>query len=151
MDVAVNAQVFPLLKGEITLQEALDGKDDVLQKLSYPEKRLDFCGYRHLHVSDMEAIAAHHLGLSAEACSVPWVNKWLHGSFNVCIPIYANGTKGRCDLADASVVGAVHGALSSPPLLTTQVAPTTLRGMAPWTSSPVALRCPAPSPEPFNR
>jgi len=69
----------------------LDGGHDVLRKLSYPEKRLDFCGYLHLHASDMEAIAAHHLGLSAEACSVPWVNEWLHGSFNVCIPIYVNG------------------------------------------------------------
>ncbi len=84
---------LPLLTGNITLDEALDDEDDVLQKISYPEKRLDLCSYLHAHAADIEAIAAHHLGLPANSCKVPWVNEWLHGSFNICIPIYVNETK----------------------------------------------------------
>lgn len=36
----------------------------------------------------MKAVVAHHLNLiSPAACEVSPVEDWLHGSFNVCIPI----------------------------------------------------------------
>lgn len=84
---------LPLLAGGITLSEALDEEDDILKKLTYPEKRLDFCGYLHAHAKDMEAVVSHHLHVSREACRTPWVNEWIHGSFNICIPIYVHGEK----------------------------------------------------------
>jgi len=84
---------LPLLTGRITLSEALDEEDNVLEKLSYPEKRLDFCSYLHTHTDEIKAIVSHHLGVPKDACQVPWVDEWLHGSFNICIPIYINAAK----------------------------------------------------------
>ncbi|RMZ76687.1 hypothetical protein DV738_g4851, partial [Chaetothyriales sp. CBS 135597] len=84
---------LPLLTGTITLSEALDDEADVLRKLTYPEKRLDFYQFLHAHAREIEAIVSHHLGLSAGSCRTPWVSEWVHGSFNVCIPIYVNGIK----------------------------------------------------------
>lgn len=84
---------LPLLKGSITLSEALEEEDDILQKLSYPEKRLDFCAYLHTHSKEIEAIVSHHLGVPRDSCHVPWVDKWVHGSFNICIPVLVNAGK----------------------------------------------------------
>lgn len=84
---------LPLLAGRITLSEALDEEDDILRKLTYPEKRLDFCSYLHAHAKELETIVSHHLHISRETCRAPYVDEWMHGSFNVCIPIYVNGEK----------------------------------------------------------
>ncbi|KAJ5111872.1 hypothetical protein NUU61_001502 [Penicillium alfredii] len=35
----------------------------------------------------MERAVAHHLNLSATVCHVAGIEDWLHGSFNVCVPI----------------------------------------------------------------
>lgn len=84
---------LPLLTGKITLSEALDEEDDILEKLSYPEKRLNFCNYLHAHANQIESIVSHHLRISRDSCRAPWVNEWIHGSFNVCVPIYVNDEK----------------------------------------------------------
>lgn len=84
---------LPLLTGKITLSEALDEEDDILEKLSYPEKRLNFCNYLHAHANEIESIVSHHLSISRDLCRAPWVNEWIHGSFNVCVPIYVNDEK----------------------------------------------------------
>ncbi|KAL2755358.1 hypothetical protein ACRALDRAFT_1076969 [Sodiomyces alcalophilus JCM 7366] len=84
---------LPLLAGAITFSEAVDDETDVLRKLSYPEKRLDFYQFLHTHASDIETIVSHHLGVSRDTCRVPWVDEWVHGSFNVCIPVYVHGRK----------------------------------------------------------
>ncbi|KAL2256487.1 hypothetical protein VTK26DRAFT_1598 [Humicola hyalothermophila] len=84
---------LPLLTGKITLSEALDEEDNILEKLSYPEKRLDFCAYLYTHANDIKAIVAHHVAVTRESCKIPWVDEWLHGSFNICIPVYINGVK----------------------------------------------------------
>lgn len=84
---------LPLLTSRITLSEALDEEDNVLQKLSYPEKRLDFRSYLHAHANDIEAIVSHHTAGPRKSCKIPWVDEWLPGSFNVCIPVYVDGAK----------------------------------------------------------
>lgn len=83
----------PLLSGKITLSEAIDDESDVLRKLSYPEKRLDFYQFLQAHASEIQTIVSHHLGIPRDSCRTPWINEWLHGSFNVCIPIYVCGEK----------------------------------------------------------
>ncbi|KAG7148048.1 hypothetical protein HYQ46_003091 [Verticillium longisporum] len=42
----------PLLSGKITLSEAIDDESDVLRKLSYPEKRLDFYQFLQAHARE---------------------------------------------------------------------------------------------------
>ncbi|ODA83558.1 hypothetical protein RJ55_02072 [Drechmeria coniospora] len=84
---------LPLLTGRITLSEALEEEDNILGKLTYPEKRLNFCSHLHVHAKEIETIVSHHLHVPGETCRVPWVDEWIHGSFNVCIPVYVNGEK----------------------------------------------------------
>ena len=81
---------LPLLNGRITLTEALEAEDDILQQLSYPEKRLNFFVYLYKHRQDIEAIVSYHLGVSDKTCRAGEFKEWIHGSFNVCIPIYVN-------------------------------------------------------------
>lgn len=84
---------LPLLAGAITLSEALDDETDVIRKLSYPEKRLDFYQFLRAHAGEIESIVSHHLGVSRDSCRTPWIDEWVHGSFNVCIPIYVHAQK----------------------------------------------------------
>ncbi|PWY76533.1 hypothetical protein BO83DRAFT_407009 [Aspergillus eucalypticola CBS 122712] len=63
---------LPLLHGQISLSAALDDDDNVLQELSYPQRRFDFY-----------------------TCRVEEVKDWISGSFNVCIPVVIDGQDGR--------------------------------------------------------
>lgn len=81
---------LPLLKRTITLDEALSEDNNILQELSYPEKRLDFFYYLFQHRPEIEAIVSFHLGVTKDACTTGEVNEWVHGSFNACIPVYIN-------------------------------------------------------------
>src|ERR1700749_3804 len=83
---------LPLLRRRITLEEALDEDDDILQELTYPEKRLDFYAYLLDHRSDIEDIVCFHLGVRKGTCKVAdEVREWVHGSFNACIPVHVSG------------------------------------------------------------
>ncbi|RDL34710.1 Uncharacterized protein BP5553_07838 [Venustampulla echinocandica] len=83
---------LPLLKKTITLDEALSQDENILQQLSYPEKRLDFFYYLFQHRAGIEAIVSFHLGVSKDVCKVAGeFSEWVHGSFNACIPVYING------------------------------------------------------------
>lgn len=93
------ATSLPSLKGKITLSEALNAEDNVLEKLSYPSKRLGFCRYLHNHGKEIEAIVAQHFAVPTQSCTVPWVNEWLLGSFNVGIPVYVKKVIIRFQLA----------------------------------------------------
>ncbi|KAJ5728675.1 uncharacterized protein N7483_003183 [Penicillium malachiteum] len=75
--------ILPLLRCKTTLKSALEEEDDILLELGYPEQRIDFVR------GGIEKIASYHLGLSAsETCQVGSFTEWVHGSFNVCIPLY---------------------------------------------------------------
>lgn len=78
---------LPLLKGRITLAEALSSEDDMLERLSYPKKRLDFFCHLFDHRADIESIVSHHLGVPKASCRISEVEEWVHGSFNGCIPV----------------------------------------------------------------
>ncbi|KAM4059099.1 aminoglycoside phosphotransferase [Hirsutella rhossiliensis] len=92
---------LPLLAGRITLSEALDAEDDILEKLSYPEKRLDFCSHLHAHADEIETIVSHHLHVSRDSCRAPWVDEWVHGSFNIGESTHPGNAdeKLRCEVA----------------------------------------------------
>jgi hypothetical protein len=86
------SRVLPLLHGEISLSTALDDDDNVVQELSYPERRLEFYIYLCQHRTSIESIVSYHMNLKEkQTCRVGEVKEWLAGSFNVCIPVNING------------------------------------------------------------
>lgn len=80
---------LPLMRGRITLKDALDEEENMLFPLAYHGQRFDFFVWIHKHREAFSALVSHHLGLSGdETCRFGEVKEWKHGSFNVCIPIY---------------------------------------------------------------
>lgn len=79
---------LPTLRGVIILEDALKNEDDMLPVLAYPEQRTEFFIWIYTHHSDIEHIVAYHLGLTtSEKCRIGEVKEWIHGSFNVCVPV----------------------------------------------------------------
>ncbi|PLB49352.1 hypothetical protein P170DRAFT_408496 [Aspergillus steynii IBT 23096] len=80
---------LPLLRGTTTLEAALKSEEDILLDLDLPEQRVDFFVSLYSNRDEIERIASYHLGLErTETCRIGGVNEWVHGSFNVCIPLY---------------------------------------------------------------
>lgn len=77
---------LPLLLEAIDLETALEDDENMVQKLAYPDLRDEFMRYLHTRKADIEAIVAYHLGLRTGSCLMA-EEGWLHGSFNICIPI----------------------------------------------------------------
>lgn len=87
---------LPLLHGQISLSAALDDDDNVLQELSYPERRVEFYVYLYQHRTVIESIVSYHMNLNKkQTCRVEEVKYWISGSFNVCIPVVIDGQDGR--------------------------------------------------------
>lgn len=84
-------QNLPLrtLEGEISLQEALEEEDDMLQRFTYFKKSVYLLTYFLDHSAEIEAIVKHHLGLIGTGrCRLADIEEWIHGSFNICLPVY---------------------------------------------------------------
>lgn len=80
---------IPLLRCRITLESALDDDENLLQKIAYPEQRLEFSIYLYTHRSEIEAVVSYHRGFSgAEGCRMGEVSEWIAASFNICILVY---------------------------------------------------------------
>ncbi|KAF1986312.1 hypothetical protein K402DRAFT_431198 [Aulographum hederae CBS 113979] len=91
-----NDQKLHLLRGgPITLAEALDEDFNMLIRLKYPSQRFDFYLWAHLHRDEFAAVVSQHLGLRKdETCrATEDVKEWIHGSFNLCIPVYVSNWK----------------------------------------------------------
>ncbi|KAL2811735.1 hypothetical protein BDW59DRAFT_54160 [Aspergillus cavernicola] len=77
-----------LLRREITYASAKEEEVNLLHQLSYYDKQIRFFSHLNDHQSWIKNIVAHHLNLnSPDACDVSKIENWLHGSFNVCIPV----------------------------------------------------------------
>ncbi|KAJ5948319.1 hypothetical protein N7466_001334 [Penicillium verhagenii] len=86
---------LPLLRGgPITYKAALEEEENMLLYLDYPKQRIDFFTSIYSNREEIEKVASYHLGLGLDTCQLGEVNKWLHGSFNICIPLYV-GKKGQ--------------------------------------------------------
>lgn len=95
LDAAMTSQALslPLLRGSITL-EALQQEDDMLLDVSSPDSRIEFFVFLYGHRSDIAELVSGHLGLDQpNQCRVADVKEWIHGSFNVCIPVYVENWK----------------------------------------------------------
>lgn len=77
-----------LLHEELTYSRAKSKEINVLHQLNYPSQQSQFFTLLQSKRSWIRVIVAHHLNLpSSNTCQVADVGEWLHGSFNVCIPV----------------------------------------------------------------
>ncbi|PYI28058.1 hypothetical protein BP00DRAFT_459711 [Aspergillus indologenus CBS 114.80] len=77
-----------LLRREIRYESAKEEETNILHKLEYYDKQLEFFSHLHNHQSWIQNTVAHHLNLnSPNLCHVSNIEDWLHGSFNVCVPV----------------------------------------------------------------
>ena len=76
---------LPLLRGSISLKNALSDDDDVLSQLRYPRREKEYWEYLMAHSADIEALVRYHLNI--KKCHVCVMETWKSGSFNVCIPV----------------------------------------------------------------
>lgn len=89
-------KTLPLLRGEITYSTARLEEVDILQRLEYPRQQKEFFASVAQSQDWIKAVIAHHLSLpSSDSCQVAAVEDWLHGSFNVCIPVHIKDWKTR--------------------------------------------------------
>jgi hypothetical protein len=77
---------LPLLRGTITLDQALSHDDDIFCQLSYPRLRQEFFSYLTTHIPEIERLVSFHLVVGK--CRASDSETWLYGSFNVCIPVF---------------------------------------------------------------
>lgn len=92
------SKALPLLRGEITYSKAQKEEINILRRLEYHNKQKEFFANlsRNKNQNWIKDVITHHLGLpSNDFCEVADVKDWLHGSFNVCIPVSINDWKAR--------------------------------------------------------
>lgn len=80
-----------LLRGEITYSAAKERETNVLHALGYWDQRNQY--FKHLDEKRdlIQTAVGYHLNLaSSDECRVSSRSEWLHGSFNVCNPVYPN-------------------------------------------------------------
>ncbi len=85
-----------LKNDDITLGTALEEEHDMLQRLTYWEKRREFLAYLLDHSAEIETIVSYHLNARTGSCHLAPLDQWLHGSFNMCLPVHVK-TKNRPD------------------------------------------------------
>ncbi|KAF9250514.1 uncharacterized protein N7518_005544 [Penicillium psychrosexuale] len=88
---------LPLLRGQITYSKAQKEEINILRRLEYPNRQKKFFANLSNNNQDwIKDVITHHLGLrSNDLCEVADVQYWLHGSFNVCIPVSINDWQAR--------------------------------------------------------
>lgn len=83
-----------LLRQEITYSAAKEEEVNILHQLEYYDQRTQFFDNLNAKRDWIKAAVAHHLGLnSPAACHVTETEDWLHGSFNVCVPVTVDNGK----------------------------------------------------------
>ncbi|CAI7578110.1 unnamed protein product [Penicillium palitans] len=91
-------KALPLPRGEITYSKAQKEEINILRRLEYHNKQKELFANlsRNKNQNWIKDVITHHLGLpSNDLCEVADVKDWLHGSFNVCIPVSINDWEAR--------------------------------------------------------
>jgi hypothetical protein len=87
---------LPTLKSKITYSEAADQEHNVLQQLTYWQKREEFIAYLLQHTREIEDIVSCYLRLNGtETCRLSPPKDWIHGSFNICLPVNVDNWRQR--------------------------------------------------------
>lgn len=83
-----------LLRRDITYSSAKEEEVNILHRLSYPDRQKEFFAHILKNRNWIKTIVAHHLRLpSIDECHISDDSEWLHGSFNVCIPVTIDNCK----------------------------------------------------------
>lgn len=84
-----------LLHEKITYSEVRVREINILHELTYWPQKVKFYNFMYKRRGLIEAQwVAHHLGLkSSTLCRAADVKEWMHGSFNLCIPVYIEDSK----------------------------------------------------------
>lgn len=84
-----------LLRNEVTYSDVKDEEFNILRQLGYHAEQSRFFAHLLDRRSWMQTVVAHHLNVSPAACHVAGIEEWLHGSFNVCVPIAIDTWNGK--------------------------------------------------------
>lgn len=85
-----------LPRREITYSEVKDNEFNILHQLDYYAEQVKYFSHLHDQRDWMKAVVTHHLNLDlSTVCKVAEIEDWLHGSFNVCVPIDIEAQHGK--------------------------------------------------------
>lgn len=85
-----------LLRREVTYSDVKNEEFNILHQLGYHVEQTQFFAHLHGNRNWMKTIVTRHLGLRSSAeCHVADMDNWLHGSFNVCVPITIDSWGGK--------------------------------------------------------
>lgn len=97
-NIPIMPKTLRLLRKEITYSEARREEVDILRRLQYYDQQQEFFVGLAGQTELIKAVVTHHLGLFSTAqCQVADVEDWLHGSYNVCIPVSISDWKVRAE------------------------------------------------------
>lgn len=82
------SNTLPLLRGTVSLSQALSNDDNILAQIVYPQQRQAFYNYLYAHTADIEAVVSSTLRV--KGCRVSGIKTWISGSYNVCVPVHIN-------------------------------------------------------------
>lgn len=95
-DSSTSIPTLRTIDDEITFDAAIEEEHDMLRRLTYWKKRVDFLVYLLDRSAEIEAIVSYHLSLNGTgSCSLAPIEQWIHGSFNICLPVYLKNWKKR--------------------------------------------------------
>ncbi|PLB50327.1 hypothetical protein P170DRAFT_454881 [Aspergillus steynii IBT 23096] len=81
-----------LVNGSITYSAAQECERNVLHELGYWDQETNYLSYLYQNRDSIRSIVARHLGLnSPDKCHIAEPEQWMRGSFNICIPVDADG------------------------------------------------------------
>ncbi|EEP77962.1 predicted protein [Uncinocarpus reesii 1704] len=85
-----------LLRGDISLERALEKEENMIVRLQWPKDKLAFRDYLDDSHHSIQQIVSHHLGLSrSHLCQISHHSDWIYGGFNVCIPVAVTDSRSR--------------------------------------------------------
>ncbi|KAL4885637.1 hypothetical protein BJY04DRAFT_214427 [Aspergillus karnatakaensis] len=85
-----------LLRKTITYSAAKTEEFNILHQVTYHSEQTRFFAQLYDNREWMKAAVTHHLGLKSSAeCHVAEIENWLHGSFNVCVPVTIDSWPGK--------------------------------------------------------
>lgn len=84
-----------LLRREVTHSDVRDEEFNILHQLGYHAEQSRFFAQLLDQRSWMKTVVAHHLNLPPAVCHVADMEDWLHGSYNVCVPIDIDSWNGK--------------------------------------------------------
>lgn len=77
-------------------EEIEEEDDNMLVKLDRPRLRYEFLSYLECRTAEIKVIVSQHLSLRPhQQCTVAHRSEWLHGDFNICIPISVSNWRAR--------------------------------------------------------